>query len=526
MSLQVLLLACWQVLICRWTGRAEVVVETAFDQRKYGELQGALGQYTNYLPLKSAFAESFSFADSLLRVGQLFAAAHEWQEGYSPELMPGGETGLGDRAADSIGYHYTRWPSALRQGEVTFSLLNVEDGSAPCKLMLACTERDDALSIELRFDPTRYRREDVELLKESYLTLLGGAAACPREPLWRLELLSEEGRRGLLEGWSGARGEQARGRCVHELFEEQAGRTPVATAVIHEGRQLTYQELDGRANQLAHYLRGSGVGAETVVGVLMERGVGVVIAMLGVLKAGGAYLPLHPSYPRERLRFMLEDAGARLLLTEDESAADSPAHGGPTINIAAEWAQLSTLPTSAHASGVGAENLACVLYTSGSDGRPEGVRVRHGAVVNLEAALREGVYAESHGGAGVSLDAPPSFDASVRQLVQLLGGHTLVVSPAESRAAAGVAAPPLTRAERGAESVLSFAQQRLWFIDQLEPGSALYNNPMAVRLSGELKKDALERTLTEIVRRHEVLRTTFQDGQRRAGAGGRPSPRR
>ena len=171
-------------------------------------------------------------------------------------------------------------------------------------------------------------------------------------------------------------------RCVHELFAEQAERTPERIALICEEQQVSYGELNRRANQLGHYLQGLGVGPEVVVGLCLERSVEMVVGLLGVLKAGGAYLPLDPEYPLERLGYMLEDAGVGVVLTERELEERLPAFWGQTVCLDEEWERIGEESESEPESGVEAENLAYVIYTSGSTGRPKGVMVRHRSLVN------------------------------------------------------------------------------------------------------------------------------------------------
>ncbi|HEY6804766.1 MAG TPA: amino acid adenylation domain-containing protein, partial [Pyrinomonadaceae bacterium] len=216
------------------------------------------------------------------------------------------------------------------------------------------------------------------------------------------------------------------GACLHELIEEQVERTPAAVALRFEEVELSYRELDERANQLAHYLRGLGVGPEVVVGICMERSVEMVVGLLGILKAGGAYLPLDPSYPSERLNYMLTDAGVSLLLTQGKSA-DGLSGEWNTLRVDDEWSVIAQAPRTKVESGVTADNLAYVIYTSGSTGRPKGSMLQHRGICNRLQWMQE-TYGLSAADA-VLQKTSFSFDVSVWEFFwPLMTGARLVLA--------------------------------------------------------------------------------------------------
>ncbi|HET8783284.1 MAG TPA: non-ribosomal peptide synthetase, partial [Pyrinomonadaceae bacterium] len=219
-------------------------------------------------------------------------------------------------------------------------------------------------------------------------------------------------------------------RCLHELFAAQAQQTPDADAVVYKHERLTYADLNARAEKVAARLRAHGVGPETIVGLCAERCLDVIAGVLGIWKAGGAYLPLDPTYPSQRIQFMLEDARVPVLLTQRRLVEGLPAAGAEVLFLEdSETAAVDALVRT-----VTPDNLAYVIYTSGSTGQPKGVMVQHRSAVNLAEALRRSVYAETADGPlRVGLNAPLAFDASVKQLVQLLSGHTLYIVPEELR---------------------------------------------------------------------------------------------
>ena len=232
-----------------------------------------------------------------------------------------------------------------------------------------------------------FDRGSVEALGSRLVRLLEGAVSAPDVSIGRLELLSSAERRQLLEDWNATGRSVAPGTLVEHLAAQALAR-PDAIAAVFEDARLSYGELDARANQLAHHLRALGVGAETVVGLCLERSLEMLVGLLGILKAGGAYLPLDPSYPAERLGFMLEDAGAALVITSAALGDRLGGHGARRLELDAQAGALAAQPTHAPAITLQAQNLAYVIYTSGSTGTPKGVAVTHGNVMRLSARDR------------------------------------------------------------------------------------------------------------------------------------------
>ena len=274
-----------------------------------------------------------------------------------------------------------------------------------------------------------FERASVAVLGERLLRLLAGAVAAPDRAIGRLDVLSSAERATIVSVWN----DTARAvptTTLPALFAAQAQRTPAATAVVFEDRRLSYAELDAHANQLAHHLRGQGIGPETVVGLLVERWPEMLIGLIGILKAGAAYLPLDPGYPAERLAFMLRDAFCGALVTQAAlpGRLDLPTTG-PLIRLDADWAEVARQPTSRTATALEGGHAAYVIYTSGSTGTPKGVVVTHAGIPNLVAAQIDGFMLSP--GARVLQFASPSFDAAIAEIaVALLSGATLVL-PAE-----------------------------------------------------------------------------------------------
>ena len=270
-----------------------------------------------------------------------------------------------------------------------------------------------------------FDRASVEALVGRLVRLLEAAVADPERAIGSLEILAPEERAIILRGWN----DTARAipsATLPELFAEQAAQTPDAIAVVHEDERLTYAELDARANQLAHHLRALGVGPEVVVGLCVERSPAMLIGLMGILKAGGAYLPLDPGYPAERLAFMLEDAGAPVLVTQSLLLDRLPAHGAHVVRLDADASAIAAQPTTAAALVLDPHNPAYVIYTSGSTGEPKGVTVDHASLANKLLAL--GRQFNVGPGFRSALLISCGFDASIEQtLLPLVGGGAAVV---------------------------------------------------------------------------------------------------
>ncbi len=236
----------------------------------------------------------------------------------------------------------------------------------------------------------------------------------------------------LLVTWNATQVDYPHDKCIHHLFEEQVERTPDACAVVFAQQRLSYRELNSRANQLAHYLQGSGVGPDMLVGISMECSLEMVVGILGILKAGGAYVPLDPTYPYERLAFMLADAGLTLLVTQQHLAEVLPTHEAHVIYLDANSEIIAQESEKNPTSGVTYQNLAYVIYTSGSTGRPKGVLVEHRGLGNMIKAQIRTFAVQSH--SRVLQFASLSFDASVSEIFMTwLAGAQLHLIPSDLR---------------------------------------------------------------------------------------------
>jgi natural product biosynthesis luciferase-like monooxygenase protein len=282
------------------------------------------------------------------------------------------------------------------------------------------------------YDSRLFAEDTIARMQAQFATVLMAIAADGHQRLGELPLLSDQERRLVLGDWNDTRVVYPADSCIHQLIEAQVDEAPDAVAVVFEGRQITYRDLDRRANRVARYLQELGVGPETLVGICMERSIEMIVALLGVHKAGGAYVPLDPTYPRERLSLMVEDSGLSVLLTEDHLVSHLPEHRAHVVRLDAEREAIARESDARTTSDVTPGNLAYVIYTSGSTGKPKGVMVGHRNVVNFFVGMDDRL---SHDPPGVWLAVTSlSFDISVLELFWTLArGFTVVLHPGQAK---------------------------------------------------------------------------------------------
>ncbi len=420
----VVLLACWQILLSRLSGRSQFPLRVSCDGRIYDEMRRALGLYARWPRIHCHIEDEFSFGRVLEGTHRAVSHANEWQEFYFDS------DDTNDSTPD-IGFEFHERPEFITAGGLTFTLQQQHSATERLKLKLGCFRTARFTTLAFDYDETVYSAEITERLADRFLTLLSGLLQNPESAIKQVNLLDEAERDCVLREWVATRSASVSTKCFHELFEEQVLKTPDRTAVMAAGAQLTYRELDQRANQLANLLVERGVGTESLVGICLERSVELMVAMLGILKAGGAYVPVDPGQPARRLSLILEDAGIATVITEErlreKFAETATAIVDVTSNDLKE--QSMTKPSTTVSNG----NTVYVIFTSGSTGKPKGVSISHRSVVNLAQALAHDVYAGTDAPLRVSVNAPIAFDSSVKQVIQLVYGHTLCIVPDEIR---------------------------------------------------------------------------------------------
>ncbi|QOY92809.1 non-ribosomal peptide synthase/polyketide synthase [Massilia sp. UMI-21] len=383
------LLGGFQLLLSRWSGQDDVVVGSPIAGRSARQTEGLIGFFVNTLVFRARLSGDISFRELLAGVKESALGAYAHQdlpfEKLVQELQPVRD--LSRQPVFQAMFALQNVPQQLLALEgLSLSPLVSDQGSAKFDLFLELVETQDGVQGSLEYATDLFEVETVERMARHFETLLAAIVADPDRSIGTLPLLDQAERAQLLVEWNDTAAGWPQDRCLHALFAEQAARTPEAVALIDAAGQLSYAELDRRSNQLAHHLQALGVGPECLVGVGMERSRELAVAVLAVLKAGGAYLPLDPSYPVERLAYMLEDSGAALVLTVQALAAHLPLEGRQVLCVDAEQDAIAAWPETAPACAVMAHNLAYVIYTSGSTGKPKAVGAPHAGMVNRIAA--------------------------------------------------------------------------------------------------------------------------------------------
>ncbi|WP_050857992.1 non-ribosomal peptide synthetase, partial [Burkholderia pseudomallei] len=429
------LLSSWAAVLGRLSGQEEVVIGSPVAGRNRTEVEALIGFFVNTLALRLDLSSEPTVGELLKRTKAQVLSAQAHQD------LPF------DQVVERVKPPRSTAHPPLFQ--VMFVWQNAHEGSlqipglrlstwgdpltmAPFELTLAVREHQDDIACTLTYATSLFDRATVERYLGHWLRQLDAMATDADPVVTGLPLLGEAERAQVLHGWNETGRAYARDACLHQLFEAQVSRTPEAAAVICGDETLSYTDLDARANRLAHYLRGQGVGPDTRVGLALGRGVEMMTGLLAVLKAGGAYVPLDPGYASERLRAILDDSRPAIVLADaaGRTALDALAGAPPIADLQADASRWSALPsTPPRVEGLTPRHLAYVIYTSGSTGQPKGVMVEHASVVNLWRALDEAIYRTHPSARRVSLNASIAFDSLVKQWVQLLSGRTLVVVP-------------------------------------------------------------------------------------------------
>ncbi|MEO2256755.1 non-ribosomal peptide synthase/polyketide synthase [Paenibacillus amylolyticus] len=481
-TLYMVLLAAYNVLLHKYSGQEDVVVGTPIAGRNHSDVQPLIGMFVNTLAIRSYPAAGKTFLDYLKEIKETTLGAFEHQNYPFEELV--------DKV--NVARDLRRHPLfdtmfALQNTEnveiqlpgLHLSTYASEEIVSKFDLSLDVTEIEDGLEYLFEYATALYKTETVEKLAAHYLQLLESILCNPSATISELDILTAAEKEEIVGEFNPGQPEVAPVAAFHRLFEEQAEHTPEAEAVVYENDRMTYAELNERANRLSATLRASGVGREEIVGILAERSVDLLVAVLAVWKAGGAYVPLDPDYPADRVRFMLEDSGAKVLLTqtllreraeawlgEEELVLatvlyldDEASYNKERSNAPMDFGQGSSIaPDQVNGKLTGAvngggeshpndvdvvgmdsfhearpEDLAYVIYTSGTTGKPKGVMIEHRSLVNTAAGYRREYRLDQFPVRLLQL-ASFSFDVFVGDIARALyNGGTMVIVPKDDR---------------------------------------------------------------------------------------------
>ncbi|WP_333416643.1 amino acid adenylation domain-containing protein [Microcoleus sp. MOSTC5] len=376
------LLTCWQILIWRLTREPNPIIGVAIDGRKYEELEHSLGLLCKYLPLQCPVQDELTFSQVRQQVELNLNEMYNWQEYFS------WEESLENEKSSSfwpVCFEFQEEPKNYDNSDVSFSLVRQDACLQPFKLKLSCLRLCNSLSAEFHYDSALFAAADIKRLSEHFQAILESTVKNPEVAISQVDILSDRDRLQLLIDFNQTQKDYPKNKCVHQLFEEQAERNPDNIAVVFESEQITYRELNDRANQLAHHLQNLGVQPQVVVGICLDRSLETIVGMLGILKAGAAYLPIDPATPADRKALMLEDARVQVLITQQRLAESLPK---TQVNIVCIDTDIPAVSAS-YTPRASSDNLAYVIYTSGSTGTPKGVAIEHGQLLNYLHSIQE-----------------------------------------------------------------------------------------------------------------------------------------
>jgi len=423
------LVASFQVLLYRYTNQDDICVGTTIANRRSRDLESLIGFFVNTAVLRTDLSGNPSFQELLRRVRRIALEACDRPDLpfnlLVEKLQP--ERNLSHTPLFQVMFVLENAPiDTLELPGLTFSPLEIPIATAKFDLSLSMRETQQGLFGTFEYNTDLFDAVTITRMARHFQTLLSAIVANPQQCICKLPLLTETEQYQLLVEWNHTQAEYPQNTCIHELFEAQVERTPDAVAVVFEDEQLTYRELNQRANQLAHYLRGLGVKPEVLVGICIERSPQMVVALLGILKAGGAYVPLDPAYPKERIAFMVSDAQLPVLLTQEKLVENLPEHQARVICLDTGWEEISRESQTNPVSEVKPENLVYVIYTSGSTGKPKGVMIQHQSLVNFTQTAM--VEYELNSCDRVLQFASLSFDVAAEEIYPCLTcGATLVL---------------------------------------------------------------------------------------------------
>lgn len=435
-TLFTLLLSAYQVLLSKYTGQQEILVGSPMAGRSRPEFERVVGCFVNPVVLRGFPESQKAFREFLAENRETVLQAIEHQDFPFSNLLEslGAHRDPSRTPLYQASFVWDR-PRLYRppsQGDLALEPILSGQRGAPFEITLTVYEARDSVGLSFQYNSSLFTHEAIQRFASHFLVLLSGIADEPQKALSALSILKEEEREALLISCNDTRQAYPRDLCVHQAIAEQVRQTPQAIAIVSGGKQITYQELDQAARRMAQQLLQHGIGPGDVVGIYIRRSPEMVMALLGVLKAGAAYVPLDPDTPPERIRFMIEDTALRVILTHSDLAGFLPQTRAEILAVD------SLLPDTANGTGadpdsgeVRSENLAYVIYTSGSTGKPKGVMLSHRALMNyLSWAIRE--YRLEPGGKTL-VHTPIRFDLTVTSLfAPLMTGGTLVLVPEEN----------------------------------------------------------------------------------------------
>ena len=425
-TLSMTMLAAFQALLHRYTQQDDIVVGCITDSRNIKN-RDIIGCFENTLVLRTDLHGKPDFTRLLETVQEVCSEAFANKDIPFAELVKelGVEPDLSQSPLFQVMFNIDiSTQDIIKTSNLIIEKYEFESGIVQYDLTMEINNINNALQCLISYNNDLFDHDTIIRMMGHYKTLLHAVVANPQEPIFKLALLTDEEHHEILIEWNDTKTDYPKDRCIHQLFEAQADRTPQAAAVSFGDRTLTYGQLDASANQMAHYLKRQGVGPDVPVGICMEPSLEMMVGVVGILKAGGCYVPLDTEFPKERMAFLLKDTQAKVLLTQECLRQGMPAGGPPIISVDGNNATISRESTDRVVNDTKPDNLACIFYTSGSTGIPKGVPVPHYAVNRL---VRNTNYIDFQPSDRIAQAANTSFDGVTFEIWgALLNGGCLV----------------------------------------------------------------------------------------------------
>ncbi len=436
-SISVFFLACWFILVGRLTDESKPIIGLGCDGRNYEELKAVIGLLAKYLPLSCELTQSvhevtlkeYRFSDILTKLSTSTTELTQWQESFAWEQITEINQDHTEQLFFPFCFDFEEAASQYNAGDIFFTIYQKYTCVDRFKVKLVCDRtHDQTVNAKFHYDANLFSPADIQCLASQWYTLLVSAIENSSAIISQLNILSDQERQQILVDFNNTQTTILQYECIHHWFEQQCNSTPDNIAVVFQDQQLTYQELNSRANQLAHYLQKLGVGSDVLVGICVERSLWMVIGLLGILKAGAAYVPLDPAYPAERQAYIIADTQTSLVLTQQHLATNLATNKVQLLCIDNDWSVIAQENSENLVTQTTSQNLAYVIYTSGSTGKPKGTLITHQGLVNYLSWCTQAYKVEQ--GAGTLVHSPLGFDLTVTSLFSpLLVGRQVELLP-------------------------------------------------------------------------------------------------
>jgi amino acid adenylation domain-containing protein len=427
----------WALLLSRYSGEAVVVYGTTVSGRAgMGEgVEEIKGLLINTVVVKQEVREGEEVRRWLGEVERKQWEQREYEYVGLAEVQGWSEVGRGEELIESL-LVYENYPvekQVKQSGKRSFEIRDIRSVRRTNYPITVTVAPGEELSLSISYDSQRYDTQLIKQILTHLKALIKGLVEHPEKRISEVEMLRQEERREIVEGWNETRRGYDKGKSIQALVEEAAAKRGGAIAVEKGSEQVSYGELNRRANQLGNYLRRKGVVAEQAVGICLERGIDTIVAVLAVLKAGGAYVPMDYNQPKQRLKSIIENANLSVIITREQLLNHLPEHPALVVCLDRDHDAINKMSECNLPSITLSESLAYIIFTSGSAGTPKGVMIQQASLVNLAHALEQTVYENSDDSLRVAVNAPFVFDASVKQLIQLVNGRSVHIIPEEVR---------------------------------------------------------------------------------------------